>query len=1143
MIAERTIAGILAGPAAWALLLAVGVRAGRLPAAEALAAVLAVGAALGLGRALAGTRGGLMGRLAELAILPAGVAVFLAGPLGFRRIVLLAAAAGIAALALAGSRTARPGSVRPLPLVAALAAGSLLLPGFAGASLAGLKWAFATACLTAAAAALGRLAGPTAGALAAVALAAAVGPAHTAPWLLVALVPCGLLALETDRPGLAAAMGAACALLPPAGLAPGLALIVAAAVAASRPALLAWLVPLAAIGWWRWPAGTAPAGLDGLRLALPAGPGTLPFLLPLLVLGLLEPVRGRRDPRLLLGAGLILLPLLGTGPAAAAAAAAVWLAAVPGAGRSLERGRGAATVPWTVAAAAAALVLAPWGGALHPLVASPGLLAGGWTAALLLSLTPRPLAALAWLLPAAGLVWTVPVEGADRVLRPGERVALPAGGAAILARPAPGPGRLRPGETAARLVPDGALLAGRDLPADRGTARHPLLLAAGSGRTGRAFPAGLTTRRGATDALEAAAPVVVRAEPLARWRARRRRLAGLLGGAVLLLGAALAVGRRRDHALAGAAAVTFAALAAGSGAAPLARLAFRGAADLAALGLLAAWLALRPRLRSRLAAGALLLVPLALAQPLLRHPAGDEVYHLELMESLLHDGDLDLRNNLDPADPAQAVYLRHGSRLIHSPAEAVLLLPGFAALGNAGALALLALGMAWALALAAGRAEALGLPPRAVEAAWTLSVATCPAIPFATQIWPAALGALAVAGALVLAARRRTLAAAAAAAASLAVKVRLGLLTVPVALAAAFRRRRAIVPVAVLLAAGAALVVALFGSPIGRHTAAELLPGSFRALARGAWGLAWDPAGGLAFSAPLWLLALLAVPALLRLGGGGERAALLGAAATLALLAPRGEWYGGGCPPGRYLVPLLPLVVILLAILLATSRGRRAAAAALPAAVLAAWIAITRPLWWFNPVDGGWWLADGLARALHAGARGVFPSVLRAPTAALWLVPAAAVGTVWWWARRPRRGSAALAVAGFAVLVACAVGAPERFVEAEDPQVVHAGGHAVPPPGAFARWAHGIAWRLGEGEAMTIPWRPVQGRPLRVRVRAAGRAPARLAVSWDGGAPVRLLVAPGSWRELRLPRPPGPGRRTLRIANAGDRPLLVDRVH
>ncbi len=1135
--------GIWAPPLAWAVVLAAGTRAGRLPWAESLAAALVVLAGLGLARWLAGSRGGLLGRAGELALLPSAVATMLAEPLGFRRIVLLAVAWLAAGLGMAGARHGRRRPSRGLALAAAAAAGAGLLPGFAGAPLAELKWLAVTAALLVTATALSALAGGDAAALAALALAAALGPAHTLPWLLPPLASAGLLALDRDWPVLAAAAGAACALLPPAGLVPGGALI-AAAVITSGSAAPAWLaLPAAALAWWRWPAAFALPGLEGVVPALPVQPGSLVFLLPLLALGLLEPVRSRRDGRLVLGLGLLLLPLAGTGDAHGAAAAAVWLGALAAAGGALRRGRGSATVPWTVAASAALLLLAPWGGKALPGVGSPKLLAGGWCLATVLSLIPHPGLVLAWLLPAAGLVWTVPVEGVDRRLAPGERLELAGSEGTVLLARVPGAAAVPPGSPLLRLDDGRHLRAGRDVPLPGGESRHPLLLTSGAGRGALTTAAALSTRDGGPLRAEATAPLILRAEPLGRWRARRLRFAGLVLGAVLLLLAALLAAQPPPVAVAGSAVALFAALAAGSGVAPLARLAFRGAPDLAALAFLAAWAALRPRLRSRFAAGALLLVPLALAQPLLRHPAGDEVYHLELMESLQEDGDLDISNNLDLSDPAQAIYAPHGDHLIHPPTEAILLLPGFAVLGRAGALGLLALAMAWALALAAGRAGDLGLAPRAVEAAWTASLLTYPAVTFAVQVWPAAWGALALALTLVLAGRNRPVAAAAAAL-SLAVKVRLALLTVPVAAAAVLHRRKAAQAALGLGVAAAAVVTLVCGSPLGRHSPAELLPGPPGAMLRGLWGLAWDPAGGLAFSAPLWLAALAGLAVLWRRSGNGERGALLGAAATLLLLAPRGEWYGGGSPPARYLVPMLPLVLIALAAALAGRRGRRLAALALPVAALASWVALTRPLWWFNPVDGGWWLADGLSRALHCGARRVFPSLLR-PGPAVYLVPAILLMAAWWWSRRPRRGPVAVCLLGLVLAVGAAAGLPEQTVQAEDPQVVHRGGEAEPPPGTFARWTHTLAWRLHPGDALEIPWRPAPGHPLWARVRPERAAASlRLAVTWDGGRTTAVAAGPdgGQWQWIAIPRPPGPGRHTLHLRLEGDGALLVDRL-
>ncbi len=1124
-------------PAAWAAWLGLCWRVGRLPGPEAAAGALVVGLALGGARALAGTRGGLLGRAGELALLPGALAVLAAEPLAFRRVVALAVAWLAGGLAAAGAwrTTSRPGRLVP-PLAAALGAG--LLPGFVGAPLWPAKALLVAAALVVTAAALERVAGPAAAVLAAAALAASLGPAHTLPWAMPALAATAVLLVERDWPVAAALVAAPLPLVVTAGAAPAAGLLALAALRgrSARPlaAALPMLLALAA----RADGLPVPGGAAALAAALPLSATALPLLLPAVGLAAARP--GRADRLAAVAVGLAALPAVGAGPGLAAAAACVWLPLVPALGPVLAGRAGRTTVPFTVAAALATLLLSPWGGALAPMTRQPWLLAAGWLGALALTASGRPVAALAWLLPAAGLVWTTPVEGVDRRLAAGERLEL-AGEVALMLRAADGvPGD---GAPVADLPGSGPLLAGRDLPGGGVPPRHPLALAAGAGRGSVRGERGVATRRGVRE-IRARRALVVRWEPLGRWRARRRRLAALLAGAAALVALGLAVGRAPPVAAAGAAVLLAGTWTAASGAAPLARLGFRGAADAAALAALAGWWAVRPRIRRRWLAGAALLVPLALAQPALRHPAGDEVYHLALMRSLVQDHDLAVRDDLDPTDPAEAAYLADPRRFVHSPVLAVALAPGYAALGHAGALALLALAVAWAVGWAADRAERLGLGVRAAEAAWRLALLTYPALTFATQVWPAAAGALALALALAGAERSRPAGAALASAVAFAVKVRLALLAAPVAAVALVRRTsaRAAAVAALALAAAAALTARSLGTPLGGHRLAELLPADPAAPLRGLWGLAWDAGGGLLLAAPAWLAALPWVRRLWRRAGAGERAAMVGLGLTLAALAPRGEWYGGGSPPARYLAAALPLAALALAAALGTARGRRLVGLAAVVGLPAAWLAATRPLALFNPVDGGSWLSDALARALDAAARRALPTMLR-PGAAAWAAPAALLVLGAWWAWRPRRAAAA---AGLVLLLSVATvtaALPEPVVEAEDPQVAHLGGRRDPPPGAFHPWSRGIAWRLEPGDAIEIPWDPPAGRRLVARARARG-AVAALRLRWNGGPWEERRVPPGGWRLVAVPPPPGLGRHRLRVELAGpaEASLMVDRV-
>ncbi len=1140
---------VWAAPAAWAVLALVSVRVGRTGLEVAACSALLAAVGPGLCRALATNRGGIAGRVAELLLAGGGIAWLLADAPWQRDLLALAVPAAAGALGVAAVWPSAPPVVRRrIAGVVGLGVGLLLLPGLEGAPWWGAK----AAAVALAAGLTGRLLAETmAPALAAATVAAvgaALGPGHTAAWLLPPLVAAIRVLLGRRQPLVAAVLSVAAAAVPPAGLALAAGSIAAAAVTARRAALLAALAPAAALAWWRLPHGVtllhAPAW-EPLQAALPLAPTALPLLLPAAVLGL---AAAGTAPLVGLAVALASLTVVGGGPWSAAAAAAAWLLVLPS-GRRVDAAA-AATLPWTCGAAAALLLLAPWDAAALVAV-RPAPLLVAWTVALALSLLGRRAARLAWVLPLAGLAWTVPVEGIDRSLAAGERLELPApagGGWALLAAHTGS----TPAADGASLVAVGGLAplrAGHDLPTVSGSTRHTITMVAGRGREAGGHRRGLAVRRVAQPlTVEAAVPVVIRTEDLAAWENRRRRLTGLLGGALVLLALAhLAGSRGRDGPLAlGTGLVIAAGVAAGCGVEPLALTAHRGVADLAlAVAACAAWSALPAFGRRRFFAGAALLVPLALAQPLLRHPAGDEVYHLELLQSLAQDHDLAPANNFDPAEPSEAVYLAHGDTLIHSPGLALALLPGYLAGGHPGALVLIALMVAGGAALAARRAEAIGLGRRPSTLAWALVAASYPAVTFASQIWPAAAGVLLVGLGLEAAARGRVVAAAAAAAVAVVVKVRLGLVTLPLAAAAALRGRgRGLLLAGGALAAAALAVAAVFGGPLGRNRLAQLLPDDALQSARVVWGLAWDAAGGLAFSAPLWLLAVAAMPLVWRRAGAGERALVLGGAATVVALFDHPDWFGGGSPPARYLVPLLPLALLGIAAALGRTAGRRAVGLLVGPSAILAWVAVTRPLALYHGGDPGWWFADGLSRALDGAGRNLFPSLLR-PNLATVLVPAALVAACWWWARRPRRVAAAAMVLAVALTAAWTAGGREWRVEAEDPQVRAFGGAVEPPIGTMGRAGRILGWRLEPGSALELPWRPPLGAELAAVVRVADRDPeARLQASWDGGPARPLEVTAAEWSQVALPPPPGLGRSVLRLAwtSPGGSVLHLDRV-
>ncbi len=590
-------------------------------------------------------------------------------------------------------------------------------------------------------------------------------------------------------------------------------------------------------------------------------------------------------------------------------------------------------------------------------------------------------------------------------------------------------------------------------------------------------------------------------------------------------------------------------------------LAERHAVDLALAALLFAWWpAARTLLERRrvLAAGAALFLPLALATPKLAVPMGDEPYHLLLLDSLARDFDLDVANNADlERHPENRPYVPPPGRFLQPPTLAVVLLPAFAVGGRGGALLLLALAGAGTVALLARHACALGLPASRAGILAMALLASYPLATFATQIWPDVLGALAAAVASGWLARgvRGPVAATAAAVLPVWLKTRFALALLPIAVAAWWphRLRRATL-VRVGLAAGAAAGLALsfswlaFGNPLdplGRRHLADLVPASAGQAITTLGGLAFDAASGLAFSAPLLLVALAGVVRLWKRGGKGERALLLGAALTVAALLGNLEWRGGDSPPARYLVVLLPALALAGAMVLAQPLAfRRLALLVLPPTLVVSWVAVTRPHLLVNTGVGGTWLADALAVRFEAAAWELFPSFLRASSLRWWVPLAAVTGAAaaaWLAARRPQFARIAVAVAAALWLVAAAAVAatlawrPDARIELESPHVTRHGGILWPPAGQMSRFRFANGWVIGVGEAVEVPVRVAAGARYVVEgyllEEAVGGC--ALAVRWDEGPVTTIPVAGASPGALALPPPPGPGRHTLHLAYQG----------
>jgi hypothetical protein len=312
--------------------------------------------------------------------------------------------------------------------------------------------------------------------------------------------------------------------------------------------------------------------------------------------------------------------------------------------------------------------------------------------------------------------------------------------------------------------------------------------------------------------------------------------------------------------------------------------------------------------------------------------AGDEPHYLIVAQSLWAERDLDLRDNyarqdfLDyapaPLTPHYGEPRRDGRPFpAHSPGLPLLLAPVYALGGRRACVALLALAAA-ALALEA-RALAARLTEdrRALVFAWAVAAGP-PLLFYSFHVYTEVVSGLlmAVALRLLLAVPGPALSAAAAVLASALPWLHVKMIPVAAALGvvALLRLRgRALYAFLAVAAATAAGFVAyhlhVFGTPTPLaiyggvpYDAARLAP------LRAAAGLLFDRSFGLLPHAPVLLLAVAGTWAFARRRELWPY--LLVAAAVLVPVLAWRMWWGGMCPPGRFLVPLVPLLAALAAL-------------------------------------------------------------------------------------------------------------------------------------------------------------------------------------------------------------------------------------
>ena len=318
-------------------------------------------------------------------------------------------------------------------------------------------------------------------------------------------------------------------------------------------------------------------------------------------------------------------------------------------------------------------------------------------------------------------------------------------------------------------------------------------------------------------------------------------------------------------------------------------------------------------------------------------PTGDEPHYLVMAQSLWRDHDLDLRDEYEgeawseytggPVRPHWGAPRADGRPYpAHSPGLPVLLAPAYAALGRAGGVLLMAL-VAAAAALVC-RQLALELAGDAEAAAWAWLAAVGPPLFFYSfLLYTEAPSALFAGLSLLLLLRARGPADAAFAALAASALPWLHLKMVPAAAALGLvglvRLRGRALAAFVLVALAAAIGFGAYYSSVFGVASPLAVYGGMPADAnvvtwRAPVGLLLDRSYGLLPIAPVFLLALAGLPAFLR-----RRAAwphgLVGIAVLLPALSWR-MWWGGQCPPARFLVPMLPFLAAALALRLSQSR-------------------------------------------------------------------------------------------------------------------------------------------------------------------------------------------------------------------------------
>lgn len=319
--------------------------------------------------------------------------------------------------------------------------------------------------------------------------------------------------------------------------------------------------------------------------------------------------------------------------------------------------------------------------------------------------------------------------------------------------------------------------------------------------------------------------------------------------------------------------------------------------------------------------------------------SGDEPHYLLIAQSLLSDGDFDLRNNYDAGDflayYGGSLEPRHVSLGVlgqeysfHGPGVSVLTLPAFALGGAPAARLCIALLVACSSGLLWSSIRRLTSSSDAAWVGWAAFVMSAPLSLNGTMIYPDGPGAVAtIIGlwALIRAERNDLPPDWALALAGLALAtlpwLHLRLALVAVCLGAGLflvlaRRHDGLSRIACLFAAplvGATLLFAsswvMFGTLDPTSVFRQQAAGSLAAAPTGLIGMLFDQEYGLLPYAPCFALAPFGMALLWRRQPIVTATAGAIAAGTL-LVSASWVWWGGQSAPARFLVPILPVLAL-----------------------------------------------------------------------------------------------------------------------------------------------------------------------------------------------------------------------------------------